>query len=293
MKKTISLAVLVCAIFSFPAPAGAQQSDPYQSWARVLEKFVNDRGEVDFRALASARGDLDTFLEFVSRVSPRSTASSFPSRDDKLTYYLNAYNALAMFNVIDSGFPESLSGMAKVWFFGFTRFSIGGERMSLYSLENDVIRTLGDERVHFALNCMSVGCPRLPRTPFRADQLNRQLDEAARQFFAESRNLQVIPEQKLVRVSSILKFYTADFLVNSPTLISYINKYASARITEDHQIEFEEYDWTVKDSRRRPRNAGRMCGAIDDNPSAGCRAAVPPAIADHRDIELRRSSATE
>lgn len=194
-----------------------------------------------------------------------------------------------MFNVIDSGFPESLSGMVKVWFFGFKRFAIGGERMSLYSLENDVIRTLGDERVHFALNCMSVGCPRLPRVPFRADQLNRQLDEAARQFFAESRNLQVIPEQKLMRVSSILKFYRADFLLKSPTLISYINKYASTRIPEDHQIEFAEYDWTVNESRRRrPRNAGRMCGAIDGNRSAVCRDTMPTAIADYRDVGPRR-----
>ena len=83
---------------------------------------------------------------------------------------------------------------------------------------------------------MSVGCPRLPRQPFRADDLNRQLDDAARQFFAESRNLQIVSERKLVRASSILEFYTGDFLAHSPTLIAYIDKYASKGIPAGYRI---------------------------------------------------------
>ena len=243
-------ALLVGALVS-PAPAHARQPDPYQQWARVLERYVNDRGEVDFHRLAGERADLDAFLEYVARVSPRTAPELFPGREAALAYYLNAYNALSMFNVIDSEFPKSLSGLRKVWFFGIKQFSVGGEHMSLYTLENDVIRPFGDERVHFALNCMSVSCPRLPRVPFRADQLNRQLDDEARRFFAESRDLQVVPERKLVRVSSILDFYTGDFLAKSPTLIAYINKYANKSIPEDYRIEFIDYDWTVNDQRSR------------------------------------------
>jgi hypothetical protein len=61
-------------------------------------------------------------------------------------------------------------------------------------LENDVIRSLGDERLHFALNCMAVACPRLPKTPFSADRLNDQLEQEARRFFGEPRNLVVDDE---------------------------------------------------------------------------------------------------
>ncbi len=224
-------ALLVGALVS-PAPAHARQPDPYrpyQQWARVLERFVNGRGEVDLHRLVGERADLDGFLEYVARVSPRTAPALFPDKDAVLAYYINAYSALAMFNVIDSGFPHGLGGLYKVWFFGVKRFSVGGERMSLYALENDAIRPLGDARVHFALNCMSVSCPRLPREPFRADDLNRQLDDAARQFFAESPNLQLVPERKLVRASGILEFYTQDFLAHSPTLIAYIEKHASKR----------------------------------------------------------------
>ncbi len=252
---TLVAAALLLGALVFPAPAHARQPDAYQpcqQWARVLERFVNDRGEVDFHRLAGERADLDAFLGYVARVSPRTAPELFPDRDAALAYYINAYNALAMFNVIDSGFPRRLGWLYKAWFFAIKRFSVGGERMSLYSLENDVIRPFGDVRVHFALNCMSVSCPRLPREPFPADNLNRQLDGAARQFFAESRNLQVVPERKLVRVSSVLEFYTQDFLAQSPTLIAYIDKYASRSIPGDYRIEFVDYDWRVNDQRSRP-----------------------------------------
>ena len=250
---TLVALILLCGVCVPAAAAEVQQSDPYQPWARVLVKFVNERGEVDFHALAHDRTDLDKFLDYVAQVSPRLAPESFSSKEAKLAYYLNAYNALAMFNVIDSGIPTSLTGLTKIRFFGFKRFPVGGERMSLYALENDVIRPFGDERVHFALNCMSVGCPQLPREPFRADRLNQHLDGESRIFFFETRNLQVLPDQRLVRVSSILKFYPEDFLAKSSTLIAYINQYASVKIPEGYQIEFIDYDWTVN-SQRRQRN---------------------------------------
>lgn len=252
LTKLVAL-ILLCGVCVPAAAAEVQQSDPYQPWARVLTKFVNERGEVDFHALAQDRADLDAFVDYVARVSPRSAPDLFPGKAAKLAYYLNGYNALAMFNVIDSGIPTSLTGLTKVRFFGFRRFPIGGERMSLYALENDVIRPFGDERVHFALNCMSVGCPRLPRKPFLADRLNQQLDGETRQFFSETRNLQVLPDHRLVRVSSILKFYTEDFLAKDRTLIAYINEYANTKVPDDFHVEFIDYDWTVN-SQRRQRN---------------------------------------
>ncbi len=237
-------------MLTISALAFGQPADPYEPWGRVLARHVNERGEVDFRAVAADRKELDSFLDHVARVSPRSAPASFPAREDKLAYYLNAYNALSMFNVIDSGFPKSLGAARRLVFFGVKRFAIGGERMSLYTFENDVIRPLGDERVHFALNCMSVGCARLPREPFHPATLNKALDAEAKRFFAEPRNLQVVPEQKLVRVSSILKFYADDFLAKSPTLVSYINRYRDGAIPDDYRIDFIDYDWTVNDQHR-------------------------------------------
>ena len=75
------------------------------------------------------------------------------------------------------------------------------------------------------------------------------MESAAKAFFDESRNLQLLSEGKRARVSGILDFYTKDFLAKSPTLIAYINRYASKSIPEDYRVEFIDYDWTVNDRR--------------------------------------------
>ena len=232
------------------AVAWAQPADPYSRWESVLARFVNERGEVDFRALARERSDLDAFLESIARTSPRSHPELFANREAKIAYYINAYNALAMFNVIDTGFPARLAGPFKVKFFGFRKFTVGGERMTLYSLENDVIRPWGDERVHFALNCMAAGCPRLPRKAFRAETLDAQLDAEARHFFSEPRNLYVDQERQTVNVSELLLFYTGDFLARTPTLNAYINLYADKPVPDHYGVVFIDYDWTVNDQLR-------------------------------------------
>ena len=108
-----------------------------------------------------------------------------------------------------------------------------------------MIRPLNEERVHFALNCMAVSCPRLPRTPFTAAGLDAELDAAARLFFAEPRNLQVDPVRRVVRLSSILDFYPEDFLRKAPSLIAYANRYRADPVPLDHNVEFIPYDWTV------------------------------------------------
>ncbi|WP_254215900.1 MULTISPECIES: DUF547 domain-containing protein [Burkholderia] len=220
-------------------------------WAHVLRKYVNDRGQVNFCGLSEDAGDLNTYVGYIGSVSPRNTPAEFVSRDERLAYYINSYNALSMLNVIMSGMPSELGLLMRVWFFGGRRFKIGGESMSLYTYENSVIRAMGDERVHFALNCMSVGCPRLPTQPFSGNELDRQLDDAARYFFSEPRNLQIELASRTVRVSSILKFYTDDFLKRSATLIAYINRYVPTKAPENFRVEFIPYDWTVNAQDRR------------------------------------------
>lgn len=224
---------------------------PLALWAKVLKDHVNDRGEVDFHALAKNPAALNAFVDYIAKVSPESSPELFQTRQSRLAYHLNAYNALSMYNVIDSGIPRSLTGLRKLWFFGFKKFPVGGKSTSLYTYENDVIRAMGDERVHFALNCMSVGCPRLPRVPFAADAIDDQLDEQARRFLAEPRNLQRMPERNTVRLSEILKFYAKDFRRRSPGLIAYVNRYVRDKIPEDYKVEFVDYDWTVNDQSPR------------------------------------------
>jgi hypothetical protein len=195
-----------------PAAGLSDARDPGRAWAAVLRRFVDEEGRVDFAGLAADRGDLDTFVAWVARVGPASAPATFPTREDRLACHLNAYNALAMYNVVDAGIPETLAGLRKVPFLFLREVQVGGERMSLHAYENRVIRPLGEERVRFALNCMARGCPRLPRASFTAAGLEPELDRETPRLSAEGRNLAVDAGRKRVRVSKLLRFYAEDFL---------------------------------------------------------------------------------
>lgn len=207
------------------------------AWPRVLERFVDERGRVDFPGIKADPAGLRAQTAFVAATAPESVPEGTP----RLAYLLNAYNALAMSHAAHSG----LKPKSKIRFFFTSRHDFGGRRLSLHALENEVIRPLGDPRAHFALNCMVRGCPRLPREPFSPDTLSAQLNRAAVEFLNEERNVNVDAATRVVRFSSILKWYKEDFLAAAPSLISYANRFRESKIPEDYKVEFLPYDWEL------------------------------------------------
>ena len=228
-------------------------ADARQGYARVLQRHVNDRGEVDFAALRDDAGDsgIVALTDYLRAIA--ATPLEVPTMPEaRLAHMINAYNALSMYNVIASGIPLSHKGFAKVKFFVLRKFEIGGTAMSLYGFENDVIRKLGEPRVHFALNCSAVSCPVLPRAAFTAEGLNAELEREARNFFARADNLHVNDAQRTVVFNEILKFYTEDFVpAHAQNLIAYAQRYTNQTIPPDYAVAFRPYDWTVANSRRQ------------------------------------------
>ena len=250
MKKIIllliSLFLVGCA--SVPRPAGnavPATPPPYDAWARVLEKYVDDQGRINFAGAARDRADLDRFVAYIYDNGPNNQPQLFPTPAHVMAFHINAYNALAMHKVIATGIPETNAGLKKVGFFYLGKVQVGGVPISLYDYENKVIRSLGEPRIHVALNCMSVSCPRLPREVFTAEKLEAQLTREAKLFFNEARNVAVDDVNKSVAISEILKFYTEDFLTQSSSLIAYVNRYRDIKINEQYRVTFFNYDWTI------------------------------------------------
>jgi hypothetical protein len=231
---------------AFDTAAGASSIGEWEAtWTKVLIQHVDDSGRVDFDSLRQSHADLDLVVAFVAAVDPISRPRQFPDKHSRLAFYINAYNALAMYRVVQAGIPESLGGLKKFTFFRLRTFSVGGKSISLYKLENDVIRRLGDERMHFALNRMVVSCPRLPRVAFSAAALDGQLDKAARTFIEDTRNVWIDHANREVWLSAIFDFYAADFLAHAPSLIAYVNRYRATQIPADFNVRFLECHWTV------------------------------------------------
>ena len=250
-RLVIFMLASLLSLISIATPVPAQDSADMNVreweglWTRVLTEHVDEQGRIDFLALKRKHDDLDRVVAFIAASDPVSRPQLFPTRQSRIAYYINAYNALAMYGVVDAGIPDSLDGLRKFTFFYLRTFKIGGGSMSLYSFENEVIRPVGEERVHFALNCMVFSCPRLPRFAFTAEKVDRQLDAAAREFINSMRDVRAEPAQNEVWLSAIFDFYTKDFLARAPSLIDYVNRYRPDRIPPGFQVRFFDYDWTV------------------------------------------------
>ena len=235
-----------------PSVPPTNEAQAEVAWARVLDRFVDSRGAVDFKALAADRADLDRVLRHVADTP----LNSFAGARARLAHMINAYNALSMANVIDSGLPESHAGrIAKLRFFVLSKQVIGGEALSLYAFENDVIRpftrAIGEPRVHFALNCSARACPALPRQPFHAATLDAELMRETRAFFSRPENLRVDDATREVWLSELLSFYPEDFVpAHGSNLIDYVNRALGLSLPLDYSVRFTPYDWTVAHQAR-------------------------------------------
>lgn len=270
---TILLALSACTTTIRSNPANV---DPptvpfsHHRFDRVLHDFVDSRGRVDYAGLVARPTDLDAYFHQISLISPDSHSKLFATRDERLAFWINAYNASVMKAVADA-YPISSVGDVglsfwKIGFFVMQRVVIGSTEMNLYDLENLIIRErFRDPRVHFALNCASAGCPRLPRQAFRASTLSQRLDEETRRFVHEGRNVRVDHPARTVHLSSIFGWYEEDFtewpadeLPADPSLLDYVTLYADAGLAQDleqaktqkYRIKLIPYDWSLNDQAR-------------------------------------------
>jgi hypothetical protein len=235
-----------------PAVPPTNEAQAELAWGRVLDRFVDVRGAVDFKALAADRSDLDRMLRHVADTP----LNSFAGPRARLAHMINAYNALSMATVIDSGLPQSHAGsIAKLRFFVLRKQTIGGDAMSLYAFENDVIRpftrAIGEPRVHFALNCSARACPALPRQPFRAATLDAELARETLAFFSRPENLRVDDAAREIWLSELMSFYPEDFVpAHGMSLVDYVNRALGLSLPLDYTILFTPYDWTVAHQAR-------------------------------------------
>ena len=231
------------------------QGFSHTDWTAVLSKHVDAKGRVNYEGLAKDRASFDRYVAAVEAKGPKSNASLFPTKNDALAYYINAYNALVFKGVLARG-PEKKTvwtplGTGYSFFVGMD-ITVGGTTTSLKALEDDVIRAeFKDPRIHAALNCASIGCPRLPQTAFEAATLDAQLDTGMKEFVSEARNCTVDPAGRRVTLSKIFDWFAGDFLAfekakgnANPNILDYVNRYRapSAQIPRDFAVSYFDYD---------------------------------------------------
>lgn len=225
---------------------------PFGDYDALLRRYVDDQGRVDYQRLKERDSDsVERLYAALSVTGPERTPALYPDRDARLAYYISAYNLLVWKNVID-GLPQLHSVKEKFFrFFREPEFLVDGRALSLRELEDKIIRPrLRDPRLHFALNCASGGCPRLPREAFSPPHVQAQLERETRRFIGEGRNVAYDPVRKTVRLSPIFKWYAGDF---GGAVLAFVNRYRAQPIPAGTRIEYGDYDWRLNDLSLPPR----------------------------------------
>lgn len=213
----------------------------FAAWDRLLKKFVDGKGRVDYAGLRGDAAAVKELEKLYAQVAA-TRVDALPSRNAKEAFLIDAYNVVVWKDVVDNQ-PKQVD--ESLYKFFRRDYVVGGKEIDLDALEKKWIRpAFKDPRVHVALNCASGGCPLLPNEAFEPERLNAQLDREAKRFCDEKRNVDYDPALKRVKLSRIFDWYAADF---DKRPIAWINRYRSDKIPDDAKIEFSDYDWRLND----------------------------------------------
>ena len=210
-----------------------------------------------WKASASDMGALDGWITAAAARRP-----STMTRMEAFAFWANLYNALTLKVVLDrypvrsireirsTGVPFDPRQFNGPW---RTRLvTIEGQRMSLDDIEHETMRpTFRDPRVHYAVNCASIGCPNIWPRAWRAATLEAELDTAAAAFVNHPRGATVLPDGRL-RVNSIYHWFKEDFSGNDAGVLAHLRRYAApalaARLAAVTAVADHVYDWTLNDA---------------------------------------------
>ena len=172
-------------------------------WQAVLDTYVDDQGLVNYAGIASSHA-LEGYVAALADVD-----EPLP-RADKMAFWLNAYNALTVELMAENPSVASIRDLdgGKVW--DTRSFVVAHRPVTLNDIENQMLRIMGDPRVHSALNCASKGCPPLYRHAFDPAKLDDQLQETSRRWL-ETDGIKVDTAARTVKLSRIFDWYGADF----------------------------------------------------------------------------------
>jgi len=201
------------ALFLLAGSASAAEPD-WSDYAGVLQRHVSqgsrhgtDLAMVAYSALKKS-GALKTVVQQLAAFPVQNLAS----REEKLAFYINAYNILALKMVLDHWPLESIKDvghlLSPVW--DRPAGEIGGKPVTLGQIEHKILRPMGEPRIHFAIVCASISCPDLYNQPYKAAQLNSQLDEQVGKFL-NNQNKGLTVSDKKIEVSKIFDWFEEDF----------------------------------------------------------------------------------
>lgn len=236
----------------------------HSAWNSLLQRHLVEisggkASQLDYAGVLREREALGAYLKELSTVETSEYQTW--NRDQQLAFLINAYNAFTV-ELVLSGYPgiESIKDLGSLFRSPWKQrfFTLLGEKRHLDNLEHELIRAPGifdEPRIHFAVNCASIGCPMLRGEAFVAERLDSQLDDATRRFLADRSRNRFDGDSGRLQVSKIFDWYGEDFEKAADSLKGYLSAYAELLAeTEqgqdrlragDYRIGYLDYDWRL------------------------------------------------
>ena len=211
----------------------------HSAWNELLQKHVSNQGNVDYKGFQADKTKFNEYLNLLSDVPPQDSWS----KDETLAYWMNVYNAFTIKLILDNYPTKSIKDIKGPWSHRFIR--IGEKWYTLNDVEHRIIRKMDEPRIHFALVCAAVSCPRLYNKAFTEKDLEADLDLLTRGFLSDPSKNEL--SENAIKLSRIFKWYGGDFKQNGSTLIDFLNQYSTVTISDKAKKSYKVYNWDLND----------------------------------------------
>lgn len=219
------------------ADSGQATAD-HSAFDALLREHVHGLG-VDYAGLKTDERALDAYIADLGALSFGAL-----SRDEKLAALINAYNAFTLKLIVEHAPQDSIKDIPSSERWDAVRWTFAGQAVSLSALEHDWLRTrFVEPRIHFAINCASVGCPPLRAEAYSGALLEAQLEEQARLLHATDRWLRI--EGGVVHLTPLYLWYADDFTQVAGNSLAYAARYRPELADGPWRIAWQSYDWSL------------------------------------------------
>lgn len=259
MITRVLLAGLVAGLF-LVSPVHA---DAAADWNALLGKAVKTDG-VDYSVIRKDRKTLDAYVKALEK------AKAGKTREEQIAFWINAYNALTVQQVLDTRKPgdKDYSVYRSVKDFWKKRtWPVAGQKLTLDGIEKGILlKKYKDARVHFAVNCASWSCPALRDRLWKASTLDHDLTQATRIYLGDKRHNTFDIARREAALSKLFDWYRKDFERGMPEksvkLQAFLAKYAPSdklrrALTKGTawRFKFNDYDWSINDAGSKGRSS--------------------------------------
>lgn len=266
------IALITFVLFSVAEDARAQTGEnvevssaiDHAPFDRLLEKYVNEQGLVNYGAWKQNAADLSTLDEYLKHFAAK--INNLAQGNEKAATLVNAYNAFVLRWILSNYPTESIWQLKES--FSAKRHEIGGRKVSLDDVEHGTLRPLIGYGTHSVLVCAARSCPPLQRFAYTGDKFEEQDHRAYRAWLAREDLNKFLPGEKKVEISSIFKWFKQDF-DKAGGLPKVLGIYAPQSLREfvasgKYDIKYLPYNWGLNDQGPHGRNYSRAQLLLDN-----------------------------